>query len=118
MKTEEKELLNSLFKHISKVSYFDKLKEVEGNQNHYTVAINTSSYNELNLMVCDILKVCILALDSESPHISSLIPNPEINILRLLELSLQLMPNELELLDELHETHLKLKKIKSESEVS
>lgn len=114
MKTEEKELLNSLFKHIGKTKYFDKLKEVEGEQDHFAIGINISSYNELNLMVCDILKVCALALDNESPNLSPLIPNREINVLRLLELALQLMPNELELLDELHETHLGIKKLRSE----
>lgn len=118
MKTEEKELLDNLFEHIGKISYFEKLKKVEGKQDHFTVSINTFNFNELNLMVCDILKACVLALDSESPNLSRLIPNREINVSGLLELALQLMPNELELLDELHETHLKLKQIRSEAELS
>ena len=118
MRTEEKELLDNLFEHIGKISYFEKLKKVENKQDHFTVTINTSSFSELNLMACDILKVCVLALDSESPNLSRLIPNREINVSGLLELALQLMPNELELLDELHETHLEIKKLRSESEVS
>ncbi|MNR39664.1 hypothetical protein D3C85_1578900 [compost metagenome] len=69
--------------------------------------LKVSGYNEVNSMLADILKVSILALEHDPPYVSRTIQNPEINVMGLLEIAVQLLPHgEMELLDEIHQFYL------------
>jgi hypothetical protein len=111
METPNKESTANFFDLMNNINYFTKLKPDSKKENWFNVELKVSGYNELNLMVADLLKASILALDSEAPYISNAIINPEINVMTLLEIALQLLPHgEMELLDELHQLHLQTKK--------
>lgn len=108
MKALNKDSLADFLELMNKIKYFTKLKPDSKKEDLFNVEIKVSCYNELNLMVADLIKVSILALDSEPPYISGSIRNPQINIMTLLEIALQLLPHgEIELLDELHKLYLK-----------
>lgn len=108
METLNKESIADFLERMNRIEYFTQLKRDQKKEDLFILELKVSGYNELNLMVADILKVSILALDSDPPYISHTIRNPEINVLGLLELALQLMPHgEIELLDELHQFYLK-----------
>lgn len=65
------------------------------------VTVNFSGYASLFATVTDLMKLCTIALLSEEPHISPLVGNPNIDLARILELAIQLMPSgESEFLDE------------------
>jgi hypothetical protein len=107
MKTEHKESLTEFLDLMSKIKYFTKLKPDHKNSNLFKTELKIASYNELNLLVSDLLKVSIAALKSDTAHSSA--SGTGINVLLLLELALQLLPDaEVELLDELHRLYLKL----------
>ncbi|EJL62302.1 hypothetical protein PMI10_02952, partial [Flavobacterium sp. CF136] len=60
-----------------------------------------------NLLVSDLLKVSIAALKNDTPDSSASVSG--INVLILLEIALQLLPDaEIEILDELHKLYLNL----------
>ena len=108
MEIEEKDSVTDFLKLMDNIKYFTKLKPDEKKENLFNVELKVSGYNDLNLMIADILKVSILALESEPPYVSDVIHNPEINVMGLLEIALQLIPHgELELLDQLHQLYLK-----------
>ncbi|WP_166919315.1 hypothetical protein [Flavobacterium poyangense] len=95
--TEFSELMN-------KAHYFTKLKREHTTDGSFNVALKVSSYNELNLMVSDLLKASILVLKNDTQSVSN---DADINVMTLLEIALQLLPeDEMELLDDLHEVYL------------
>ena len=107
MKTENKESVTEFLDLMSKIKYFTKLKPDNKNSNLFKIELKIASYNELNLLVSDLLKVSIAALKSDAPDSSTSVSG--INVLLLLEIALQLLPDaEIELLDELHKLQLKL----------
>lgn len=92
---------------MNRIDFFSKLKADQEKQGSFILELKVSGYNELSIIIADLLKVSILALESDPPYVSELIKNPEINVLGLLELVLQLMPRrEFELFDELHQFYL------------
>jgi hypothetical protein len=108
METLNKESIADFLERMNRIEYFTQLKRDQKKEDLFILELKVSGYNEVSLMIADILKVSILALDSDPPYISDTIRNPEINVLGLLEIALQLMPHgELELLDELHQFYLK-----------
>jgi len=107
MKAEHKESVTEFLDLMSKIKYFTKLKPDNKNGNLFKTELKIASYNELNLLVSDLLRVSIAALKSDTPDSSVSVSG--INVLLLLEIALQLLPDaEIELLDELHKLHLKL----------
>ena len=107
MKTEHTESVTEFLDLMSKIKYFTKLKPDNKNSNLFKTELKIASYTELNLLVSDLLKVSIAALKSDTPDSSASASG--INVLLLLELALQLLPDaEIEILDELHKLHLKL----------
>ena len=107
MKAEHKESVTEFLDLMSKIKYFTKLKPDNKNSNLFKIELKIASYNELNLLVSDLLKVSIAALKSDAPNSSASVSG--INVLLLLEIALQLLPDaEIELLDELHRLYLKL----------
>lgn len=94
MESQQNEMLLQLLK---RGNYFAKLKT--NNDNSLETTIKVSSYNELNQMVCSPLKTCINTLQNDASNLSE----NGTNVLILLEMALQLLPEcEMELLDELH----------------
>jgi hypothetical protein len=107
MKTEHTESVTEFLELMSKIKYFTKLKPDNKNSNLFKIELKMASYTELNLLVSDLLKVSIAALKSDVPDSSASVSG--INVLLLLEIALQVLPDaEIELLDELHKLHLKL----------
>lgn len=95
---------------MQKANFFKTLKQDHKEENAFTAEIQLSGYNDLIVTISDLLKASILALDSEPPYVSGSIFNPEINVMTLLEIALQLLPlGEIELLDAMHKLHLKQK---------
>ncbi|MEO8239334.1 MAG: hypothetical protein ABI793_04310 [Flavobacterium sp.] len=111
MKTDHNEPVTELLDLMSRIKYFTKLKPDNKNRNLFKTGLElkVSSYNELNLLVSDLLKVSIAVLKSNESGSSDSASVGGINVLILLEIALQLLPDaEIELLDELHKLHLKL----------
>jgi hypothetical protein len=106
MEIQHKESAKELLELMDKVEYFTKLKPENSIDDSFSVTLKVSCYNELNLMVSDLLKASILILKTE--NLSNLTTNADINVMTLLEIALQLLPEEeMELLDDLHKIHLK-----------
>jgi len=102
METQNKERTEELLELINKGSYFSKLKPVPKETNSYTIPLKVSSYNELNLMVLDLLKASIILLNPDANGLSSFTKDNNVNVMTLLEIALQLLPeDEMELLDDL-----------------
>lgn len=66
----------------------------------WQVSVNFSGYASLYGTVQDLMKLCTVALLTEAPYVSSTVGNPNIDLANIMELALQLMPNDvLEFLD-------------------
>ncbi|SCY25195.1 hypothetical protein SAMN02927916_1617 [Flavobacterium anhuiense] len=98
---QNKERAEELLELISKGSYFSKLKPEPKETNSFSIPLKVSSYNELNLMVSDLLKASIILLNPDANGLSSFTKDNNVNVMTLLEIALQLLPeDEMELLDE------------------
>ena len=107
MKADHKESVTEFLDLMSKIKYFTKLKPDNKNSKLFKTELKIASYTELNLLVSDLLKVSIAVLKSDTQDSSASASG--INVLLLLEIALQLLPDaEIELLDELHKLHLKM----------
>ncbi|PWB22163.1 hypothetical protein [Flavobacterium sp. HTF] len=104
---KNKEQAKSLLKLMTKSNYFTKLKRENKKENTFIIPLKITSYNELNLMVSDLLKASIILLNQDAKSLSSFTNNSDINVMTLLEIALQLLPeDEMELMDDLHKIHL------------
>lgn len=102
METKEIKDLEYLRKLMNR--YLNTLKTPNDKTEFYTAEIKLLNYGELGCVITNMLKLCILALDSEAPEISKTIKNPSINVALILEVVLQLFPvDEFELLSEINE---------------
>ncbi len=102
MLTQNKERAEELLELINKGRYFSKLKPVPKETNSFTIQLKVSSYNEVNLMVSDLLKASIILLNPDANGLSSFTKDNNVNVMTLLEIALQLLPeDEMELLDDL-----------------
>ena len=109
MEIQNKERAAQLLELIDKRKYFKKLKSDNKIGNSFDVTLKVSGYNQLNLMVSDLLKASIFLLHHDMPSLSSHTVNTDINVMTLLEIALQLLPEEeMELLDELYKLNLKV----------
>ncbi|HEX8017672.1 MAG TPA: hypothetical protein VF465_20765 [Flavobacterium sp.] len=109
MEIQNKERAAQLLELIDKRKYFKKLKSDNKIGNSFDVTLKVSGYNQLNLMVSDLLKASILLLHHDAPSLPSHTVNTDVNVMTLLEIALQLLPEEeMELLDELYKLNLKV----------
>lgn len=107
MEKQNKEQAETLLELMTKSNYFTKLKPEHKKDNSFTIPLKVSSYNELNMMVSDLLKASIILLNPEAKSFSSFTKDQNINVMTLLEIALQLLPEEeMELLDDLHKVYL------------
>lgn len=104
MKTQNEDKISEL---INKRNYFTKLKLEHKEDTSFTIPLKVCSYNELNLMVSDLLKASIVLMNKEARSMAVFHKDTDINVLTLLEIALQLLPEEeMELLDDLHKLYL------------
>ncbi|WP_264536425.1 hypothetical protein [Flavobacterium sp. N1736] len=102
METKEIKDLEYLRKLMS--LYLNTLKPPSDKTEYYTAEIKLLHYGELGCVITNMLKLCIVAMDSESQQISKTIKSPAINVALILEVVLQLFPvDEFELLSEINE---------------
>ncbi|MEP6806727.1 MAG: hypothetical protein ABI892_19525 [Flavobacterium sp.] len=95
------------FELMNKTKDFRKLKQENNSENSFSIKLKVSGYNEMNIMVSDLLKASIILLNDEAKSLSSITANTDINVMTLLEIALQLLPEqEMELLDDLHKIYL------------
>ncbi|MCX2681402.1 HEPN domain-containing protein [Galbibacter sp. EGI 63066] len=95
--TNEKKILN-LFKSLSGKD-FSALTPYRFKEGLYTTGIVTKGYLGTSFMISNLIKVCILAMDS-SCYSTRLIPEPEHNIREVLGYIIDIIPHdEMELLD-------------------
>lgn len=81
-----------------------------------TLELHLSGYSDVMYLVADIVKVCILALDSEP--ISGRIPEPTINISGVLGIVLDLLPyEEADLLDKIRTAVLQPEVLEEEHDI-
>lgn len=103
MKVQHKEGTEEFLELRNKINYFTKLKPEVEKDSLSSVSLKVSSYRELNMMVSDLLKASVFILKNDRPGLMNPESKDEINVLTLLEIALQLLPDEeMELLDELH----------------
>jgi hypothetical protein len=108
MEVQHKEPATALLELMHRVDYFKKLKPENNADNSFGVTLKVSSYNELNLMVSDLLKASIIQLNEDARNMSNVAAVTDINVMTLLEIALQLLPeDEMVLLDNLYKIHLK-----------
>lgn len=102
MEIAETKKIENLKKLVSR--YLSTLKASTDNTEYYTAEIKLLHYGELGCVITNMLKLCILALDSEAQEISKRIKNPSVDVALILEVVLQLFPrDEFELLSEINE---------------
>jgi len=107
MKTQNEDKISELLELINKGKYFTKLKLEHKEDSSFTIPLKVCSYNELNLMVSDLLKASIVLMNKEARSLAVFHKETDINVLTLLEIALQLLPDqEMELLDDLNKLHL------------
>lgn len=107
MQTQHKKQVTEFLESMNRINKFKKLKSGNNTDNSFSVSLKVSGYNELNLMVSDLLKASILLLNDDARNLSSVVSVSDINVMTLLEIALQLLPeDEMELLDDLHQVYL------------
>ncbi|MEO5777274.1 MAG: hypothetical protein ABIQ27_10225 [Flavobacterium sp.] len=60
----------------------------------WQVTVNFSGYASLYGTVQDLMKLCTVALLTEEPYVSSTVGNPNIDLANIMELAIQLLPND------------------------
>ena len=109
MEMQHKEQVTEFLESMKRINKFTKLKPENSNDNSLNVTLRVSCYNELNLMVSDLLKASIILLNDDARNLSKTTTASDINVMTLLEIALQLLPeDEMELLDDLHKLHLQV----------
>ncbi|MGE6353117.1 hypothetical protein ACQKCJ_04485 [Flavobacterium sp. NPDC079362] len=100
---EAKEIKNVEYLRKLVNKYLDISKEAD-NKADCSIEIKFVNYYELGCTITDMLKLCILALNQETPRTSEKVENPSINVALILEVVLKMFPiNEFELLTEISE---------------
>ncbi|WP_264536813.1 hypothetical protein [Flavobacterium sp. N1736] len=108
MEKKHTEQVTEFLESMKRIDKFKKLKQENSSNNSFSVKLNVSSYNELNLMVSSLLKASIILLNDDARSQATFSFNEaDNNVMTLLEIALQLLPEEeMELLDDLHKIHL------------
>lgn len=101
MEADEIEKLETI-KRLS-VNYFKALKSAEDKNNIKTAEIRISDYYEVASIIRNLMKLCIVALDSDAAEVPITIKNQCIDVGLILGIALQLFPvDEFELLNEIN----------------
>jgi hypothetical protein len=109
MEIQHKQQAAEFLELMNERNHFKKLKPENNKDNSFSVKLKVSGYNELNLMVSDLLKASIILLNEDSRNLSSVATVSDINVMTLLEIALQLLPEEeMELLDDLQKLNFKI----------
>lgn len=102
MKTNE----NKDLEYIKRLAdgYLNTLKPTKGKKGYYTAEIKVLNYSELGCVIANMLKLCVLALNQDECKISETVKPSAIDVGIILEVALQLFPNdEFDLLSEINE---------------
>lgn len=84
--------------------YLNTLKPNNDKNGFYTAEIKVMNYSELGCIITNMLKLCILALNQDEYEISETVKQPAIDVGLVLEVALQLFPNdEFDLLSEINQ---------------
>ncbi|UTN06553.1 hypothetical protein L0669_11730 [Flavobacterium bizetiae] len=103
MEMQHTKQLTEFLESMKRINKFDKLKSENRSDNSFSVTLKVSGYNELNLMISDLLKASIVLMNKEARSLAVFESDTDINVVTLLEIALQLLPDqEMELLDDLH----------------
>jgi len=107
METQHENQVAELIESMKNLNFFTKLKPENKRKNSFMIPIKVSCYNELNMMVSDLLKASIILLNNDAKSLSPFTADSDVSVLTLLEIALQLLPGEeMQLLDDLHTIHL------------
>ena len=110
METDNLIALSALAEKLATTRDFNMLKPYPRRQGMHTANLYFRGYNDLNLTVMDIMKVCVSALSAMEDHDSDKNFASTLTIAEVLGLALNLMPmEEAQILDQCYELHLKLK---------
>jgi len=103
METKHTKQLTEFLESMKRINKFNKLNSENRSDNSFSVTLKVSGYNELNLLVSDLLKSSIVLMNKEARSLANFESDTDINVVTLLEIALQLLPDqEMELLDDLH----------------
>ena len=84
--------------------YLNTLKPTNDKNGFYIAEIKVMNYSELGCIITNMLKLCILALNQDEYEISETVKQPAIDVGLVLEVALQLFPNdEFDLLSEINQ---------------
>lgn len=84
--------------------YLNTLKRTNDKREFYTAEIKVMNYSELGCIITNMLKLCILALNQDEYKISETAKQSTIDVGLVLEVALQLFPNdEFDLLSEINQ---------------
>lgn len=84
-------------------SYFTTIKPLNDKTGCCIAEIKVSNYCELSYVITNMLKLCALALDHETPGISNMARDSSIDIALILKVVMQLLPlDEIEFMDEIN----------------
>ncbi len=107
METKHIKQLTEFLESMNRINKFSTLKPENKSDNLFGIKLKVSGYNELNLMVSDLLKSSIILMNKEARSLANFESDTDINVVTLLEIALQLLPDqEMELLDDLHKISL------------
>lgn len=108
MEIQHTKQVTEFLESMNRINKFKKLKQENISDNSFSVKLKVSCYNELNLMVSSLLKASIILLNDDARSQASFSFNEaDNNVMNLLEIALQLLPEEeMELLDDLHKVYL------------
>ena len=88
---------------INYADHFRLLEPTGAKKQSFNLQMHVSGYNDTMHYLSSLIKVCILALEGQEVTSSPYVPQPEVNIVAVLEVILNLIPyEESELLDLLH----------------
>lgn len=86
---------------LESMKRMNKFSTLQSEDNSFSIPLKISGYNELNIMVSDLLKASIVLMNKEARSLANF--ESDINVVTLLEIALQLLPDqEMEVLDDLH----------------
>lgn len=110
METNNISALSALAEKLATTIDFNMLKPYPRREGMHTAKLYFSGYNDLNLTVMDLIKVCISALCAMEDHEGDKNFASAFTIAEVLGMALNLMPmEEAQILDQCYELHLKLK---------
>lgn len=113
MEIQHTKQVTAFLESMNRINKFSTLKLLNSDDNSFSVPLKVSGYNELNIMVSDLLKASIVLMNKEARSLANFESDTDINVVTLLEIALQLLPDqEMEVLDDLHKICLEAEVIR------